>query len=114
MRSYRPEELFDERGALAPELAALAPRGTRRMGANPHANGGLLLRDLVMPDYRQYAIDVPAPGAVDGEATRVLGRLLRDVMRLNADARNFRVMGPDETTSNRLDAIFEATDRVFE
>src|SRR5215212_3383413 len=113
LRSYRPEELFDEHGALVPALAALAPKGTRRMGANPHANGGLLLRDLVMPDFRGYAVDVPAPGAVDGEATRVLGRMLRDVMRLNADARNFRVMGPDETTSNRLDAIFEVTDRTW-
>ncbi|HKG94174.1 MAG TPA: phosphoketolase family protein [Gemmatimonadaceae bacterium] len=112
MRSYRPEELFDGRGALVPALAALAPEGARRMGANPHANGGLLLRDLVMPDVRDYAVHVPAPGAVDGEATRVLGRMLRDVMRLNADARNFRVMGPDETSSNRLDALFEVTDRV--
>src|SRR5215218_4801535 len=114
LRSYRPEELFDEHGALVPALAALAPKGTRRMGANPHANGGLLLRELVMPDFRDYAVEVSAPGAVDGEATRVLGRMLRDVMRLNADARNFRIMGPDETTSNRLDAVFEATERVFE
>ena len=113
LRSYRLEELFDESGALLPELAALAPTGDRRMGANPHTNGGLLLKDLVMPDFRDYAVDVPAPGAVDGEATRVLGRLLRDVMRLNADARNFRVMGPDETSSNRLDAVFDASDRVF-
>ena len=112
LRSYRPEELFDAHGTLRPELAALAPAGARRMGANPHANGGLLLRDLVMPDFRAYAVDVPAPGAVDGEATRVVGRLLRDVMRLNADARNFRVVGPDETSSNRLDALFEATDRT--
>jgi xylulose-5-phosphate/fructose-6-phosphate phosphoketolase len=112
LRSYRPEELFDASGALVPELAALAPPGARRMGANPHANGGLLLRDLVMPDFRDYAVDVPAPGAVDGEATRVLGAMLRDVMRLNADARNFRVMGPDETSSNRLDALFEVTDRT--
>jgi xylulose-5-phosphate/fructose-6-phosphate phosphoketolase len=113
MRSYRPRELFDERGALMPELAALAPNGDRRMGANPHANGGRLLRDLVLPDFRTYGVHVPAPGAVDGEATRVLGGLLRDVMRLNADARNFRVMGPDETSSNRLDALFDATDRVW-
>ena len=113
MKSYRPRELFDERGALMPELAALAPNGDRRMGANPHANGGRLLRDLVLPDFRSYRVDVPSPGAVDGEATRVLGGLLRDVMRLNADAKNFRVMGPDETSSNRLDAIFEATDRVW-
>ena len=113
MRSYRPEELFDERGALREEIAALAPRGARRMGANPHANGGLLLRDLVLPDFRDYAVAVPSPGAVDGEATRVLGTLLRDVMRLNEEAANFRVMGPDETSSNRLDALFETTGRVF-
>jgi xylulose-5-phosphate/fructose-6-phosphate phosphoketolase len=113
MRSYRPDELFDDDGALRPELAALAPTGDRRMGANPHANGGLLLRDLVLPDFRQYAVPVERPGATDGEATRVLGKLLRDVMRLNAGAANFRLMGPDETSSNRLDAVFEATDRVF-
>src|SRR5215207_4551972 len=112
MKSYRPEELFDASGALVPELAALAPNGQRRMGANPHTNGGLLLKDLVMPDFRDYAVDVPAPGAVDGEATRVLGRMLRDVMRLNADARNFRLMGPDETSSNRLDAVFDVTARA--
>ena len=112
LRSYRPEELFDANGTLLGELAALAPAGPQRMGANPHANGGLLLRDLVMPDFRAYAVDVPAPGAVDGEATRVLGRMLRDVMRLNAEARNFRVFGPDETSSNRLDALFEVTART--
>ena len=112
LRSYRPDELFDESGALVPELAALAPTGARRMSANPHANGGLLLRDLVMPDFRRYAVPVPTPGATLGEATRVLGGLLRDVMRLNADAANFRVMGPDETSSNRLDALFEVTDRT--
>jgi xylulose-5-phosphate/fructose-6-phosphate phosphoketolase len=114
MRSYRPEELFDENGALMPEISALAPRGTRRMSANPHANGGLLLRDLKMPDYRSYAVDVPAPGAVDGEATRVLGAMLRDVMKLNEVTRNFRIVGPDETASNRLDALFEVTDRTWE
>jgi xylulose-5-phosphate/fructose-6-phosphate phosphoketolase len=114
MRSYRPGELFDESGALIPELHALAPKGTRRMGANPHANGGLLLRDLVMPDFRDYGVSVPSPGLVDGEATRVLGAMLRDVMRLNADAQNFRIMGPDETSSNRLDAVFEVTDRAFD
>jgi xylulose-5-phosphate/fructose-6-phosphate phosphoketolase len=112
LRSYRPEELFDASGALRPALAALAPRGERRMGANPHANGGRLLRDLVLPDFRSVAVSVPAPGAVDAEATRVLGGLLRDVMRLNAATANFRVMGPDETSSNRLDALFEVTDRV--
>ena len=83
------------------------------MGANPHANGGLLLRDLKMPDFRDYAVDVPKPGAVEAEATRVMGQFLRDVMKLNEDSRNFRVMGPDETNSNRLNALFEATDRVF-
>ena len=112
MRSYRPDELFDENGTLASELAELPPRGERRMSANPHANGGQLLRDLAMPDFHDYAVDVPHPGAVDGEATRTLGGMLRDVMKLNADSRNFRVVGPDETTSNRLDALFEVTDRV--
>ncbi|HZT59369.1 MAG TPA: phosphoketolase family protein [Pyrinomonadaceae bacterium] len=113
MRSYKPEELFDERGTLLPELAALAPRGDRRMGANPHANGGLLLKDLRLPDFGDYAVEVPQPGTVVAEATRVCGEFLRDVMRLNSDAQNFRVMGPDETASNRLGALFEATDRVF-
>jgi xylulose-5-phosphate/fructose-6-phosphate phosphoketolase len=113
MRSYRPEELFDEEGRLRPELAELAPKGNRRMGANPHANGGLLLRDLRMPDFREYAVDVPSPGAVQAEATRVMGIFLRDVMRRNADARNFRVFGPDETASNRLGALFEATDKTW-
>ena len=112
MRSYRPEELFDENGALRADLAELAPQGNRRMGANPHANGGLLLRDLELPDFRQYAVAVERPGAVDGEATRVLGRMLRDTMRLNAQSANFRIMGPDETSSNRLDALFEVTDRM--
>ncbi len=111
MKSYRPEELFDSRGALRGELAELAPKGARRMGANPHANGGILLRDLVMPDFREYAVEVPGPGMVTGEATRVLGRFLRDIVRQNA--RNFRVFGPDETTSNRLDALFEVTGKVF-
>ena len=113
MKSYRPEELFDGSGRLLPNLAELAPRGTRRMGANPHANGGLLLQDLEMPDFRDYAVDVPKPGAVFAEATRVLGALLRDVMRLNQDRRNFRVVGPDETASNRLGALFEVTDRAW-
>ena len=111
MRSYRPEELFDGSGRLIPELAELAPKGTRRMGANPHANGGLLLKDLVLPDFRDYALDVGSPGQTEGEATRVMGRFLRDVITLNADARNFRMVGPDETSSNRLDAVFEVTTR---
>jgi xylulose-5-phosphate/fructose-6-phosphate phosphoketolase len=111
MRSYRPEELFDEHGRFVPELAELAPTGARRMGANPHANGGLLLKDLVLPDFRDYALDIQSPGDTEGEATRVMGRFLRDVMALNADAQNFRMVGPDETTSNRLDAVFEVTTR---
>lgn len=113
MESYHPEELFDEAGRLAPELAALAPEGTRRMGANPHANGGLLLKDLRMPDFRDYALDVPRPGGTVGESTRVMGRFLRDVMRRNLESRNFRVFGPDETASNRLGAVFEVTDRAW-
>jgi xylulose-5-phosphate/fructose-6-phosphate phosphoketolase len=114
MRSYRPEELFDEDGRLVPELAALAPEGERRMGANPHANGGLLLRDLRLPDFRDHAVEVKAPAASFGEATRVLGRFLRDVMALNSRQANFRVFGPDETASNRLDALFEVTERTWE
>jgi xylulose-5-phosphate/fructose-6-phosphate phosphoketolase len=110
MRGYRPETLFDPSGRLIPELAALAPAGDRRMGANPHANGGLLLRDLAMPDFCDYAVDVARPGAVRGEATRVLGTFLRDVMKKNAG--RFRVMGPDETASNRLSALFDVTDRT--
>jgi xylulose-5-phosphate/fructose-6-phosphate phosphoketolase len=113
MKSYKPEELFDEKGRLRSELAELAPKDERRMGANPHANGGLLLKDLKMPDYREYALKVPKPGTVEAEATRVMGGFLRDVMKMNAEERNFRVMGPDETSSNRLDALFEVTDRVW-
>jgi len=112
MKSYRPEELFDENGALLPEIAHIAPTGTRRMSANPHANGGLLLKDLAMPAFRDYAVSVPAPGTVDAESTRVLGNFLRDVMRLNMSSSNFRIMGPDETSSNRLDALFDVTDRT--
>ena len=112
MKSYRPEELFTDDGRLVPELAALAPDGEHRMSANPHANGGLLLRDLALPDFRAHAVEVKAPGDTDGEATRVLGGFLRDVMRLNAEACNFRVMGPDETSSNRLDALFTVTGRM--
>jgi xylulose-5-phosphate/fructose-6-phosphate phosphoketolase len=114
LRSYRPEELFDEDGALRVELAALAPHGERRMGANPHANGGALLRDLVLPDFRDYAASVAAPAQTSSEAMRVLGGFLRDVMRLNAEASNFRVFGPDETASNRLGAVLEVTDRAWQ
>jgi xylulose-5-phosphate/fructose-6-phosphate phosphoketolase len=113
MKSYKPDELFDENGKLIPELAGLAPRGNRRMGANPHANGGLLMKELKMPDFRDYVVDVPAPGQVSAEATRVLGAFLRDIMKLNKETGNFRVMGPDETASNRLDALFETTDRAW-
>jgi xylulose-5-phosphate/fructose-6-phosphate phosphoketolase len=109
--SYKPEELFDKNGRFIPELAALAPSGNRRMGANPHANGGLLLKELKMPDFRQYAVKVTQPGNSMEESTRVLGKFLRDVMKLNLESANFRVMGPDETESNRLSAIFEVTDR---
>ncbi len=112
MRSYRPEELFDESGRLATELAALAPRGRRRMSANPHANGGELLEDLTLPDFRAYAVPVQKPGTTTSEATRVLGAYLRDVIRDNPD--NFRIMGPDETASNRLQAVFEATNRAWD
>ncbi|HTB13063.1 MAG TPA: phosphoketolase family protein [Bryobacteraceae bacterium] len=111
LKSYRPEELFDDCGTFIAELAALAPTGYRRMGANPHANGGLLLRDLRMPDFRQYAVEVTKPGVSFGEATRVLGEFLRDVMKQNLESKNFRVFGPDETSSNRLQALFEVTDR---
>ncbi|HET7453682.1 MAG TPA: phosphoketolase family protein [Thermoanaerobaculia bacterium] len=109
MRSYRPEELFDEAGRLVPDLADLAPSGTRRMSANPHANGGLLRKDLTLPDFRAYAVDVRQPGRVEAEATRVLGAFLRDVIAANPG--NFRLFGPDETASNRLGAVFEVTDR---
>jgi len=109
MRSYRPQELFDTAGRLVPELAELAPKGERRMGANPHANGGLLLRDLRLPDFRGYAVTVPRPGATAGEATRVQGEFMRDVITRNAD--NFRVFSPDETNSNRWNALFEVTNR---
>ncbi len=114
MKSYRPEELFDSNGRLRPELAALPPRGNRRMSANPHANGGVLLRDLCLPDFRDYAVEVPAPGAVSAEATRVMGRLLRDVMKLNMDSRNFRLFSPDENNSNRWQDTLEVTNRAWE
>ena len=114
MKSYRPEELFDENGTLLAELAELAPTGDRRMGANPHTNGGILLRDLCMPDFRDHAVTIPAPGAVEGQDTMVLGLFLRDVIRLNQDQPNFRLFGPDETLSNLLGAVFEATDRQWD
>jgi xylulose-5-phosphate/fructose-6-phosphate phosphoketolase len=114
MKSYKPAELFDEAGKFRAELAELAPKGDRRMGANPHANGGILLRDLRMPDFREYAVQVPSPGAVEAQDTFVLGGFIRDIVRLNQDKRNFRVFGPDETLSNRLDTIFEATNRQWE
>jgi xylulose-5-phosphate/fructose-6-phosphate phosphoketolase len=113
MRSYRPEELFDATGKLRADLAALAPEGTRRMGANLHANGGLLLKDLKIPDFRTYAVEVPSPGMVSAEATRTAGAFLRDVLKRNMETRNFRVFGPDETVSNRLGAVFETTDRSW-
>ena len=113
LRSYRPEELFDEDGRPAKILRDFAPKGTRRMGANPHANGGLLLRDLRMPDFRDYAVDVPAPGAVEAQDMIELGGFVRDIFKLNRDAQNFRVFGPDETMSNRLGKVFEETSRDF-
>jgi xylulose-5-phosphate/fructose-6-phosphate phosphoketolase len=112
MRSYRPEELFDEDGRLVPELRALAPRDNRRMSANPHANGGLLLQDLSLPDFREYGVEVVSPGTGVAEATRILGRFLRDVIARNPQA--FRLFGPDETESNRLGDVFEVTARAWE
>ena len=112
MRSYKAEELFDSNGTLRPEIARLAPHGDRRMSANPHANGGLLLRELNLPDFRDYAVPVPEPGATEAEATRVLGTWLRDVIRDNPS--NFRIFGPDETESNRLGAVYEVTNKAFE
>ncbi len=113
LRSYRPEQLFDDGGRLRPELRALAPQGSRRMSANPHANGGVLLRDLRLPDFRAYAVDVPTPGNSLAEATRVQAVYIRDVLRMNAESRNFRVFSPDETTSNRWNDVFEVTTRCF-
>jgi xylulose-5-phosphate/fructose-6-phosphate phosphoketolase len=114
LKSYKPEELFDAAGRFKSEFAELAPTGQRRMGANPHANGGLLLHDLRMPDFREYAISVPSPGSVEAEDTRAVGLFLRDVIKFNQDQRNFRIFGPDETASNRLQAVFEATERQWE
>ncbi|MCH4192462.1 MAG: phosphoketolase family protein [Butyrivibrio sp.] len=113
LRSYKPEELFDEKGRLLPELKALAPTGEHRIGSNPHANGGLLLRDLRLPDFRDYAFDVKVPGDTDGQDMIELGKFVRDILSLNQESRNFRVFGPDETLSNRLNHIFEATNRVW-
>ena len=113
MKSYHAEELFDERGALRPELAELAPKGERRMSAVPDTNGGSVLRPLAIPDFQSYAVAVPSPGEVEGEATRVLGSFLADIIRQNAAKRNFRLFGPDETESNRLTNVFQATDRIF-
>jgi xylulose-5-phosphate/fructose-6-phosphate phosphoketolase len=114
MKSYKPEELFDATGRFKPDLAELAPRGERRMGANPHANGGLLLVDLRLPDFRPYAVEVPRPGAITAEATRIQGDYLRDVLRLNQERRNFRLFSPDEIASNRWNDVFEVTNRVLE
>ncbi|MEL4378198.1 phosphoketolase family protein [Brucella cytisi] len=113
MKSYDPEDLFDEKGVLKPELRALAPRDAARMGANPHANGGLLRKELHTPDFRQYAVDVSEPGAMEAQSTKILGEYLRDVLKLNEQVKNFRVFGPDETASNRLSAVFDASDRVW-
>jgi xylulose-5-phosphate/fructose-6-phosphate phosphoketolase len=113
MNSYRPQELFDERGRLVSELAALAPRGERRMSANPHANGGLLLKELRLPDFRDYGVEVPSPGEATAEATRLQGRYLRDVMRRNLEQRNFRLFSPDENNSNRWQDVLEVTDRCY-
>jgi xylulose-5-phosphate/fructose-6-phosphate phosphoketolase len=114
LRSYRPDDLFDADGRLRPDLAAEAPEGNRRMGSNPHANGGILLQDLRLPDFRNYGVQVPDPGKTDAEDTRVLGRFLREVINENDAKRNFRIFGPDETVSNRLDAVFETTARQWE
>ena len=114
MKSYKPEELFDKDGRLLPELAELAPVGERRMGANPHANGGLLLKDLIMPDFRKFAVEVSSPGSVEAADTHELGVFLREVVNLNKEHRNFRIFGPDETLSNKLNAVFETTNRQWE
>ena len=113
LKSYKPEELFDANGSPLQELKDLAPKGQRRIGDNPHANGGVLLHDLRMPNFRDYAVDVPSPGSVDAEATRVMGIFLRDIMKNNMDQKNFRIFGPDETASNRWDEVFAATSRVW-
>ncbi len=114
LQSYKPEELFDEAGRLRADIAALAPVGDKRMSANPHANGGALRRPLRLPDFTNYAVAVPAPGKLDNEATYITGTFLRDVMSANAETRNFRIFGPDETASNRLQALFEVTERAWD
>ena len=113
MKSYRPEELFDAQGRLKPELAELAPKGHRRMSDNPHANGGLLLRDLKMPDFRDYAVEVPSPGATTAESAREMGKFLRDVMKLNLESKNFRLFSPDENNSNRWQDVLDVTNRCY-
>ncbi|HWT82719.1 MAG TPA: phosphoketolase family protein, partial [Candidatus Methylomirabilis sp.] len=113
MKSYKPQELFDQNGALKPELAELPPKGERRMSANPHANGGLLLTDLRLPNFREYAVDVPKPGSTSAEATRVMGKFLRDVMKGNLARRNFRLFSPDENNSNRWQDVLEVTNRAW-
>src|SRR6185503_1127257 len=113
LRGYRPEELFDESGTPRPEILREAPDGPRRMGANPHANGGLLLRALRLPDFRKYAVDVKKPGGTEAEATRVMGRFLRDVMKSNLESKNFRLFSPDENNSNRWQDALEVTNRAW-
>ncbi len=113
MKRYRPEELFDADGRFKPELAELAPKGHRRMSDNPHANGGLLLRELKMPDFRDYAVEVPTPGATSAESTRLMGKILRDVMQQNLESRNFRLFSPDENNSNRWQDVLEVTNRCY-
>ena len=113
MKSYRPEELFDKDGRPKPELGEFVPQGERRMSANPHGNGGLLLRDLRLPDFRDYAVKVKEPGALHVESTRVMGAFLRDTMKLNADSRNFRLFSPDENNSNRWQDALEVTNRAW-
>ena len=114
LRSYKPEELFDTKGTLLPEIAALAPVGDKRQGATPYANGGLLLKDLHLPEFRDYKVDIPSPGTIKAEATRITGQYLRDVMKQNMESRNFRVLSPDENNSNRLNAVLDVTNRAWE
>jgi len=113
LKGYRPEELFESNGRLKADLAEVAPKGGRRMGSNPHGNGGLLLRDLRLPDFAEYAVAVPSPGAASAESTRVMGKFLRDVMKLNLDSRNFRIFSPDENNSNRWGDVLEVTNRAW-